>query len=363
MRILLDIGHPAHVHLYRNLRNELIQRGHQILVTVKDLPSATTLLTLYNIPYIEIGKRGGSIAGKGLNQILFNFRVLNLVLRNRIDTGIGSSITNAHISRVSPMRSIVFDDDDDEVQPLMTRFGHPFAHCVLSPDSLKGKRRKKNTVYYAGYHELAYLHPKRFTPDPSVLSEAGLLPGEPFFILRFNAFKAHHDIGITGLSITQKLKLIDYLLPIGRVFITTEVNTEAEFDSYRLKISPDKTHSLLYYATMLIGDSQTMTSEAAVLGTPAIRCNSFAGRISYLEEQEKRYGLTFAFRPDQFEEMMLKIKSLLSTTDLKEEWRKRRLKLLSEKIDVTGFMVWFLENYPGSITTMRDDPEFQNQFR
>ena len=43
---------------------------------------------------------------------------------------------------------------------------------------------------------------------------------------------------------------------------------------------------------MFIGDSQTMTSEAAVLGVPSLRCNSFAGRISYINEQEFKYGLT-----------------------------------------------------------------------
>ena len=49
---------------------------------------------------------------------------------------------------------------------------------------------------------------------------------------------------------------------------------------------------------MFIGDSQTMTSEAAVLGTPAIRCNSFVNRISYLEEEENTYELTFGFKPE-----------------------------------------------------------------
>jgi len=363
MRILLDIGHPAHVHLYRNLWTELNKRGHNIIVTVKDLPSAITLLKLYEIPFITIGKRGGSIAGKGLSQLIFNYRVLRLVLRNRVELGLGSSITNAQISRISPIRSIVFDDDDDEVQPLMTKYGHPFAHCVVSPDSLKGRRRKKNTVFYSGYHELAYLHPNRFTPDPSVLADAGLAPGETFFILRFNSFKAHHDIGIKGLSMEQKVKLVESLLPTGKVFITTEGDTEPEFTSFRLQVRPDKIHSLIYYATMLIGDSQTMTSEAAVLGTPSLRFNSFAGRISYLEELEHKYRLTFAFKPDNYDALMAKLHYLLSMPQLKEEWLVRRNTMLSQKIDVTAFMVWFIENYPSSAEIMQRDPSFQNRFR
>ena len=37
--------------------------------------------------------------------------------------------------------------------------------------------------------------------------------------------------------------------------------------------------------------------------------------------------------------------------------------MLKEKIDVTGFMVWFVEHYPESVRIMREDPaETQKQF-
>lgn len=363
MNILIDIGHPAHVHLYRNIWSELIRKGHKITITVKQLTSATELLDLYGMPYLLAGSRGRSLAGKGLSQILFNYRLWQVIMHNRIELAAGSSITAAQVSRISPARSVILDDDDDEVQPLMTRYGHPFAHCLLSPDALRDHRRKKGTVFYAGYHELAYLHPCRFTPDPSVMEDAGIKKGERYFIMRFNAFRAHHDIGIRGLSVEQKRRLIEVLLPYGKVFITTEQQIEPEFEQFRLKVRPDRIHSLIYYSTMLIGDSQTMTSEAAVLGTPSFRCNSFAGRISYLDEQEKKYGLTFGFLPAQFEEMLIKINSLLGMSDLKVEWQKRRLTMLADKIDVTAFMVWFLENYPQSRKIMVEDPSFQYNFR
>ncbi|RLC47850.1 MAG: hypothetical protein DRH57_03280, partial [Candidatus Cloacimonadota bacterium] len=101
----------------------------------------------------------------------------------------------------------------------------------------------------------------------------------------------------------------------------------------------------------------------AVLGTPAIRCNDFVGRISYLEEQEHKYGLTYGFKPNQFDNMVKKITELLNTPNLKQEWQKRRQKMLSEKIDVTAFMVWFVENYPESVKIMKENPdETQKQF-
>ena len=352
MNILIDIAHPAHVHVTKNTYWELTKKGHKVYVTVKDIPSAVALLDKYEIPYIHLGGKKDSLRGKALLQVMYNLKIWWLVLTKRIDVGFSSSITPAHISRISGMRSIIIDDDDDEVEPLFVKYGHPYADVVSSPAC--AIRSTKKMIPYAGYHELAYLHPNRFTPDPSVLKEIGVKEGETYFILRFNAFKAHHDVGVLGLSIENKRKLIKDLEKRGKVFITTERNIDEEFKPYQLLVSPEKVHSLIYYATMLIGDSQTMTSEAAVLGTPAIRCNTFVGRISYLEEEEHTYNLTYGFLPTDSEAMFAKIEELLALPDLKAIWQDRRENMLKDKIDVTAFFVWFIENYPGSAKEMRE---------
>ncbi len=364
MNILVDIGHPAHVHLLVNLAKTLAVKHIKLFFTVKDNNlSAQDLLSHYHIPFVKIGSRSDRIVGKILNQLRYDFRITKLIRRNKIKLGIGSSINLAHASKITKIKSIVLDDDDDEVQPLFSKFAHPFADTLLSPESLKDKRKKKDTIYYSGFHELAYLHPNRFTPDPSVLKDAGISEGEKYFILRFNSFKAHHDIGVQGLSLEKKRRLIKLLSDYGRIFITTERDIDQEFERYKINIPPHKIHSFIYYAEMLIGDSQTMTSEAAVLGTPAIRSNSFVGRISYLEEEEHKYGLTYGFKPDETEKMFAKIKELLLMPGLKEEWQKRRQKMLADKIDVTAFLVWFVENYPKSDSIMKANPDYQYVFK
>lgn len=363
MKILIDIGHPAHVHLFRNSYNILKEKGNTPLVTVRDIPAAKELLSLYNIPFVEIGSKSDSIGGKLVNQIKYDLRLSKIVKEQNIDLAIGTSITIAHVSKISKVKSLVFDDDDDEVQPLMTKLGHPFADYVVSPSALVNHRKKRNAIFYSGYHELAYLHPKNFTPDPEVLKSAGLKEGEKYFVLRFNSFKAHHDIGVQGLSIENKRKLVNILSLYGKLFITTEREIDPEFEKYKISIPPHKIHSFLAYAIMFLGDSQTMTSEAAVLGIPSIRSNSLVGRISYLEEEEHKYGLTFGFKPRDSERMFSKIKELLARPDLKEEWQKRRQKMLADKIDVTPFMVWFVENYPGSVRVMKENPNYQDRFR
>jgi predicted glycosyltransferase len=364
MNILIDIGHPAHVHLLRNLYFELLHRDYKVLVIVKDnLHAAKELLNFYKIPFFSIGSKSDNLLAKAFKQIAYDLKIAKIVFDNKIELGVGTSINLAHASKLTKMKSIVLDDDDDEVQPLFTKFAHPFCNTLLSPSALVGHRKKKDTVFYSGYHELAYLHPNKFSPNKDVISKAGLNEGDKYFVLRFNSFKAHHDVGIQGLSIENKHALIGILKPYGKIFITSERELEPEFEKYRIKIESHEIHSFLYYATMFIGDSQTMTSEAAVLATPAIRSNSFVGRISYLEEQEHKYGLTYGFKPNETEKMLNKIEELLKTSNLNEMWRDRRQKMLIDKIDVTEFLVWFVVNYPASFKVMKENPDYQYNFK
>lgn len=361
MNILIDINHPAHVHLLRNAYTMLTEKGNKVVVVVKEIPSAIKLLDLYGIPYVNIGHKEDALAKKGWNQLRYACRVLEIVHDYHIDIGVGSSINIPHVSKLSRMKSIILDDDDDEVEPLFVKFGHPFADTILTPSAISRKSNK--TVYFYAYHELAYLHPNRFIPDENILREVGVEKDDNYFIVRFNAFKAHHDIGEGGLSKDVKRRLVNYLNTKGKVFITSERDIDDEFRPYQLKVSPDKVHSLMYYATMLVGDSQTMTSEAAVLGTPAIKCNSFAGRLSVPNELEQKYGLCYSFLPNQVEAFFSKIEELLAVPDLKVEWGRRRKKMLGEKIDYSQFLVWFIENYPESRKIMRENPDFQWGFR
>lgn len=353
MNILIDIGHPAHVHLLKNFIHEMKAKGNKIIVTVRNIPAAIRLLEIYGIEYIQFGSKSFSLIGKTFKQLKYDKLIFDLVKKHDIQIGMGTSLTVAQVSRISKMKSFILDDDDSAVQPLFTKFVHPCTDYLVSPDVLNFERKKKNHITYAGYHELAYLHPNRFKPDKNVLEESGVSEGEDYFVLRFNAFKAHHDFGIKGISNENKHKLINLLKERGKVFITTEKDIDPEFKQYQLKITPEKIHSLLFYAKMFIGDSQTMTSEAAVLGTPSFRCNSFAGRISYLNEQEYKYGLTYGFKPNEFEFMLKTINQYLDIVNLKELWKKKREKMLKDKIDVTDFFVKLISGFPESVNNCK----------
>ncbi|MCQ2344347.1 MAG: DUF354 domain-containing protein [Paludibacteraceae bacterium] len=363
MNILFDIGHPGHVHLLRNSYFKLIEDGHKVWVTTKNIKIIKELLDYYKIPYIPLGKKADSIIGKQLNQFKYNFLIWKLVLTNKITLGVGSSITIAHVSRITKMQSIVLDDDDDNIEPLFVKYAHPFADVVLTPSAIKKDRKTPNAIFYNGYHELAYLHPNRFQPNSEITKNIGLDEGEHFFIMRFNAFKAHHDVGVIGLSLEQKLELVHLLEQYGKVFITTEREPEPELKKYHMPVSPEKIHDLMACATMFLGDSQTMTSEAAILGIPALKCNTFAGKLAVPNELEDRYGLCYSYLPENFDKFYNHIKSILENNDPKDEWKKKREILLKDKIDVSSFITWFIENYPESKRIMMENQEYQMRFK
>lgn len=346
MNILIDIGHPGHVHLLRGVAKELEQKGHRLFYSVREIPVAIRLMEYYGMtPYLNLGNKKDSLTGKAWTVLRQDCRMLRYVRRNHIDIGLSSGMVLGHVSKLTSMKSFMFDDDDDAAEPLVVKYGHPASAAVFTPQCIH--RKTERAVYYAGTHELAYLHPNRFAPNPAVLEHAGLKPGERFFIMRFVALKGHHDIGQQGLSLEQKCCLLELLKPYGRVIVTSERALEPEFEPYRLPVPPEEIHSLMAYSSMFLGDSQTMTSEAAVLGVPALKCNTFAGRLSVPNMLEEQYGLCYAYQPQDFEKLYTHIKHLLGKDplELRKEWQEKRQRFLENHIEVTAFFTQFIENY------------------
>ena len=109
--------------------------------TVKDIVVAKKLLEYYGFEYILFPKKSDNIIGKILKQIYYNFKMYKLCIKENIDIALGTSVSIAHVSKFTNVKSIIFDDDDDDVQPIVTKFVNPFANYLVSPDVLKGKRK------------------------------------------------------------------------------------------------------------------------------------------------------------------------------------------------------------------------------
>lgn len=361
MNLLFEINHPAQAHLFKHVISQLNTNGHRTTVLIKESKVLQDILNEVDIPFIILGKKGSSLSSKAIRQLTFIARMYKLHLRNHFDLGIGVSVSIPLLSRISSLPSIVLDDDDKKATPYFAFLAHKNASVLLRPDSLNQEGKHYNTIYYKGFHELAYLHPSTFRPDITVLEEQGLKSGESFFILRLVALKAHHDKGIKGISKEQADEIVSLLKNHGRIIITSESQDNKPKGTESLRINPARLHHLMAFAKMVISDGQTMCSESSCLGIPSIRINDFVGRISCLEDQEKKWQLTFGFKPAEFTEALEKMEVLLSEDA--SIFKNRRDGMIAASINVKDFLVWFIEKYPESKRIMKENSDYQYKFR
>ena len=364
MHLLIYLGHPAHFHLFKGVIKEMQRREHKVSILIKKKDVLEDLLKESGYPYTNIlpeGRRDNK-SSIGMGLLKRDYRMLQYVKSNRPDLMAGTSPEITHIGKLLGIKSIVVNEDDADQVPLFAKLSYPLADSILAPISCSTGKWSNKTIYYKGYHELAYLHPEYFTPVSEKVRELNEGGAKKYFILRFAKLSAHHDTGKAGITTEIASRIIRKLKPLGNVFITSERELEAEFERYRISIKPQDMHDALYYSEMFIGDSQTMAAESAVLGTPSIRYNDFVGKLGYLEELEHKYGLTYGIRTTEPEELFTKIDELLSMQNIKEEWGKRRERMLSETIDVSSFMSWLFENYPRSLEMLKTGSVPQQKF-
>lgn len=335
-KYLIEIPHPHFVHFFKNIIRILGEEN--VYIACQDSGIITQLLNDNHFTYTIVGRKYRTITGKAIGQLKYLLHHMKAIRKHRIRIVFGLSPSMGIAAKLTRRKMIVFDDDDSAVQPLSKHFTIPFAGMIVTPKCLEFEKYGKKHCVYKGYQELAYLAPDYFTPDAAVIHQYGLKE-KSYFILRFNDFLAHHDVGHGGIPEHIKYELVNVLKKHGRVFITSESPLSADFSEYQIKVKPNDIHHLLAFARMYIGDSQTMASEAAVLGTPSIRCNTFKNKIAYLNELEQVYGLTYAFLPTESEEMMKRITSILENSDTEKEWDMKRKHMLSQTEDVNKFIV------------------------
>jgi len=111
----------------------------------------------------------------------------------------------------------------------------------------------------------------------------------------------------------------------------------------KLQNNPWDMHNILNYAKLIISDSQSMTVEAAILGTPAIRYGNFKGKISILNEIEK-YKLSYSYFPYEENKMIKKIIKITNLKNSSKIFSKRKQNFLSKKVDFTDWMINYFNN-------------------
>ncbi len=340
MRVHFDLTHPAHVHVFKNCIERLRSRDVEILTTVRPKEVALSLLDRLGFQYQVVGDYSSGRFGKAKAATIRTAMLLRLAKRFRPDVMMG--LHNPYVSCVSSIvgvPSIVFIDSEPVASDRWVT--HRFSSWLVTPRNLLldlGRRQ----IRVDSFKELGYLHPNQFSPDPRVLDELSISPGDRYFTLRFSAFRADHDRGHSGFSLSHKLELVSRLRDYGHVFVSSESTLPSQLEKYNLPVPPHRFHDVLAYSNLLVTDSQTTATEAAILGTPSVRSNTLVGTMSNFNELENVYGLLYSLKnPD--EAIALAV-SLASTDGVKDQWAIRRKRMLQDKIDLTEFLIELIES-------------------
>ena len=377
MNILFVSGHPAQVHNFRNVRNELHKRGHKVfwLTTPKDI--ATNLLDIYKIPYQTLHKPNKGIISKAwtlLRNVVWEIRFLR---KNKIAVAITRTCPYTTIAAKICRIKHITTNDTEHAAHKMKKFSDQVDAVVL-PQCFDFQLRK-DELRFPGNIEIFYLHPNRFAPAP-IWDLLQIEPDTRFAIVRFVKWDAWHDTELVGgFTLDQKRELVARLQKHMRVFISSESELPADLEPYRIQIPIERMHDVQAAAALFVGESATMASESVVLGTPAIYIDE-VGR-GYTDE-EAREQLLWMYRPvpsrDELKpnepdwiaggvkECIEKAEEIASSSFDTTQYAQRHKNWIATKIDCTAFLTWFIEHYPQSAEQTKanqENAEFWAQFR
>lgn len=334
--LFFDIYHPVQALMLEPVIRELEGRGHETRVFARDKDVTLGLLEGFGIRPSILAKRRRGRVGSVVELVAREARMLRQALALRPAAIIGTSVHAARVGRASGAVSMVINDDDAAAVPLFVRLAYPLADVIATPACLAFENHPRQ-VTYRGNQQLFYLHPARFRPDPAIRSALGIGPTQRFGVIRLSALDAHHDVGVRGLGRPHLSELARRIPGDVVVFASLERPQDLPAGWRSIGLPPNRLHHVLAAADFFVGDGQSMTAEAAVLGTPALRLNDFVGRISYLKELES-YGLAFGFRPGQEHTLMAVLTDILEKRRPRASFEAARTRFLSDSVDP---LPWF----------------------
>lgn len=335
-RVHFDITHPAHVHLFRHAIRELVDDGHAVAVSSREKEITTDLLDAYDIEHTVLSRKGTRKPGLVAEWLGREVRALRYAWQFDPDVVVSRlSPTAIHAGATVGAGNVVFNDHEGADR--LARLCLPLVDRICTPDSFEtdyGEPHRR----HAGVQELAYLHPDRFEPDFDQLRDHGVDPDDPFAVLRFVSMGAYHDVGRDELSPEVKRRLVDSLSDLGEVYVSTEGPLPPDLDARPVPVPPAAIHDLLAAANVLVTDSNTMATEAGLLGTPSVRSGSYVdtGELSNFAALADAGLVESIADGDAAVERAVE---LAADPDASDRWAERRQEYVAASTDVTEYIV------------------------
>lgn len=350
--IHFHVGHPSQYYIFRALVWQLKEIGIPTLVTYneKDIVSHLFAEKPFGDEVIRL-KTPRSGSGTVRHSLQFAGRVLELwwlMIRRRPAVSVATFVGAILAARAAGARSLVVTEDDYAVIRQSADIGYRFATAVIAPEVCDLGPYSHLKVGYRGSQKMVYLHGASDAPRLQV-------DGKPVALIRISSLNAHHDKGVSGVSVDLLLRIVSTLEPKWHVQISSEASLPKELAARVARIPLLEMHQMLAGVSLLIGDSQSMCVEAALLGTPSIRISGFTGRINILNVLEEEFGLTRAFKPDKISQILEYIHILSDPTFEPDSYRVRSQRFHAQQDNVGQRMIETILHlmHPGHGTTHR----------
>ena len=339
MRYIFELNHPKHYYQFKYIMQQLVRDGHEIKVLARDKDVLLNVLREEKVDFEIFGQHKKTLRDKilGTPQLLVNY--YHIAKRWHPDVIVSkASFYGCFVAKLIGAKSVIFPDS--EVVKVTNQYVVPLCTKVITPGKFALDYGKKH-LRIAGMFEDCYLAPSVFTADKKIATQLNSQK-QPYAVLRFVGWYANHDVNNNGLTLEEKKQLIAAIEPYMRVYISSEKPSPEELQKYQLPTPANAIHSVLTYADLYLGDSQTMAAEAALLGTPAIRTNTFVGPndMTNFKVLENEYGLLRNIR--EFKDV-LPVVQAFAAQSRKEEWMKKREAYFQRVGDTNGQIVEWLE--------------------
>ena len=346
MKVLFDVGHPSFVHLFRKVAHELISSGNTVIFSARNKDVTIDLLLEFKLPYIVTGHHSKNTFYKFFNLIRGAFGVLRLIRRFKPDLVLSGASPYASIAcLMCGKKHFLFDDTENKEQSLFYKAG---ASLIFTPNVFKANLGSKH-IRYPGFHELAYL------PDKITFTDERKL-----ILMRFVDWSATHDVFRSGLSMSQKIAIVNMASKLGDVIISSETVLPNELKPYQYTGKLSEFKQLYGGSLLFIGESATMATEAACSGTPAVYIDE-AGR-SYTTHIEKHYSLIKNYHPNEFN--FENVLAWLNSKEFQEQKDSNYRQLLEDHINVSNFIYWLIQNHEKAyLSDFIRRENFFNQFK
>ena len=340
MNVLIDTGHPVHIHFFNPIAKQLEKNGHVVFFAIREKDCSLQIAQSYSLNFISKGTGSYSLLLKPFYLIRSVYQLYAAAKRAKTDLFLSFASPYAGIvSRILNKPHIVFDDTEPD--PIVQWIYRKLSDTIITPSCFQkefGKKHKKIN----GYKELAYLNPGFFSTEPQIKSKLGFEKDQDYILIRLVNHGAMHDKFSPHWNIEEKIRFIQKLAEKYAVVISSETDLPEALEKYTFRLSETLFHQAIANAKLVVGESATVAAESAVLGVPAVFID-FNTR-GYIDEIESNYHLIRHYKPtsdglklaEDFIQVVMQNKS-------PENYRTQGQVLISEKTNIVDSFVEIIE--------------------